>query len=116
MEDKLAAVSYAIHIRGNRVRVTRYDGEPDMSEEIEQTFAKFKEGRVTDSPGQRSSDCADMNHVEAQILDLVASLHPEPFPSSSSTARAITHTSTRPSAASTAKSSSTSRISSTSSR
>jgi DNA mismatch repair protein MutS len=78
VEDDLAAVRYAIHIKGNRVKVSRYDDEPDMSAEIEQTFEKFKQGAVTDYRA-RFRDHADMNHVEAQILDLVAKLHPETF-------------------------------------
>ncbi len=78
MEDKLAAVSYAIQIRGNRVRVTRYDGEADMSEQVERTFAKFKEGAVTDYRVTLKG-WAEMNHIEAQILDLVARLYPETF-------------------------------------
>ena len=56
----------------------RYDGEPDMSEEIEHAFAKFKQGAVKDYR-VRFPEWADMNHVEAQILDLVARLHPETF-------------------------------------
>ena len=78
VEDELTAVSYAIQIRGNRVRVTRHDGEPDMSEQIEQTFAKFKEGAVTDYR-LRVQNWAGMNHIEAQILDIVARLYPETF-------------------------------------
>ena len=54
MEDELAAVSYAVQIRGNRVRVTRYEGEADMSEQVERTFAKFKQGAVTRLPGRSS--------------------------------------------------------------
>ena len=71
-------VRYAVHIRGNRVRVTRDEGEADMSEEIERTFAKFKEGAVNDYR-VRITESAHMNHVEAQILDLVARLFPEAF-------------------------------------
>jgi DNA mismatch repair protein MutS len=77
-EDDLAAVSYAVHIRGNRVKVSRYEDEPDMSAEIERTFEKFKQGAVTDYRA-RFREHADMNHVEAQILDLVAKLHPDTF-------------------------------------
>jgi DNA mismatch repair protein MutS len=77
-KDELAAVRYAVHIKGNRVRVSRYEGEPDMSEEVEQTFAKFKQGAVKDYR-VRFREHAEMNHVEAQILDLVAKLHPETF-------------------------------------
>ena len=76
--EALAAVRYTVHIRGNRVRVDRYEGEPDMSEEIEEAFAKFKRGAVRDYR-VKIPQWADMNHVEAQILDLVAKLHPETF-------------------------------------
>ena len=76
--EALAAVSYKVHIRGNRVRVDRYDSEPDMSEQIEEAFAKFKQGAVKDYR-VRIPDWPDMNHVEAQILDLVARLHPKTF-------------------------------------
>ncbi len=76
--EELAAVTYAVHIKGNRVRVSSFDGEPDMSEKVEQTFAKFKRGEVTDH-GVRFRESAEMNHVEAQILDLVAKLNPQTF-------------------------------------
>jgi DNA mismatch repair protein MutS len=78
VEKDLAAVQYAVQLRGNRVRVSRYEGEPDMSAEIERTFEKFKQGAVNDYR-VRFRENADMNHVEAQILDLVAKLHPETF-------------------------------------
>lgn len=76
----LATVEYNVHIRGSRVRVSRYGGEQDYSAEIEKTFAKFKLGAVKD---YRASfrDWPDMNHVEAQVLDLVARLYPGVFQS-----------------------------------
>jgi DNA mismatch repair protein MutS len=46
--EELAAVRYAVQVKGNRVRVTRYDGEADMSEEVQRTFEKFKDGDVAD--------------------------------------------------------------------
>jgi DNA mismatch repair protein MutS len=74
----LATVKYSVHIKGNRVRVTRYDGEPNYSTEVEKTFAKFKQGTVKDyQVGFR--DWPEMNHVEAHILDLVARLYPDIF-------------------------------------
>jgi DNA mismatch repair protein MutS len=78
VEDDLAAVRYAVHVRGNRVRVSRCEDESDMSAEIERTFEKFKQGATADYRA-RFREHADMNHVEAQILDLVAKLHPETF-------------------------------------
>ena len=74
----LAEVRYCVHIRGNRVKVSRYDGEADYSAEVTETFAKFRQGAVKDHR-VKLPQWADMNHVEAQILGLVAQLHPEVF-------------------------------------
>jgi DNA mismatch repair protein MutS len=78
LKDELAGIRYAIHMKGNRVRVSGYEGELDMSEAVEETFAKFKQGGVKDYR-LRFREYAEMNHVEAQILDLVARLNPETF-------------------------------------
>jgi len=78
VEDALATVRYSIHLRGNRVRVSQYEDEADMSAQIEHAFERFKQGAVKDYRA-RLREHAEMNHVEAQILDLVAKLHPEPF-------------------------------------
>jgi DNA mismatch repair protein MutS len=78
VDAELAAVRYAVHIKGNRVTVSRYEGEPDASEEVERTFAKFKQGAVKDYRVRFRED-VEMNHVEAKILELVAKLNPEPF-------------------------------------
>ena len=77
-EDELAAITYEVHIRGNRVTVSESGGAPDVSEEVEHAFAKFRQGAVNDHR-VRFREYAEMNHVEAQILDLVAKLFPEPF-------------------------------------
>jgi DNA mismatch repair protein MutS len=74
----LASVRYCVHLRGNRVQVSRYDGEGDYSTEVTETFAKFQQGAVKDHR-VKLPNWADMNHVEAQILGLVAQLHPELF-------------------------------------
>jgi DNA mismatch repair protein MutS len=76
--DELASVSYSVHIRGNRVRVDHYDGEPDMSEQVDRIFAKFKQAPLKDYR-VKIPDWAVMNHVEGRILDLVARLHPDTF-------------------------------------
>lgn len=78
LRDALAAVRYAVRIRGNRVTVSRYGGEPDYSAEVEETFARFKQGAVK-SYFVDLRELADMDHVEARILDLVARLHPDVF-------------------------------------
>ena len=74
----LAAVRYCVNIKGNRVTVSRYEGEADYSAEVQRTFAKFAAGAVKDYRiGFRSR--AEMDHVESSILALVARLYPEAF-------------------------------------
>ena len=74
----LGEVKYCVTIKGNRVRVTRYEGEADYSAEVRRTFAKFAERAVKDyRVGFRGGP--EMDHVEARILDLVARLYPEVF-------------------------------------
>jgi DNA mismatch repair protein MutS len=74
----LAQVRYLVHIQSLKVEVRRYEGEADYSAEIDATFERFQQGAVKDYrvkyrlwPG--------MNHVGAQILDLVARLFGEEF-------------------------------------
>jgi DNA mismatch repair ATPase MutS len=74
----LAGVRYSVHIRGDRVTVGRYQGEPDYSADVLATFERFKQGAAHDHRA-RLSAFVDMNHVEARILDLVAALNPEAF-------------------------------------
>lgn len=78
VKDNLASVVYRVHIRGSRVEVSPYGGEPDYTPEVEQTFAKFRQGDVDDYR-VHFVDRAGMNHIEARILDLVVRLNPGVF-------------------------------------
>ena len=78
LEQALAAIRYSIRIRGGKVNVTDYSGDADYSARVEETFARFRQGAVRSyrvAPGAH----AEMNHVEARILEGVAQLHPELF-------------------------------------
>ena len=77
-KEALASLDYSVRTHGGRVTVGRYENEPDYSAEVEQTFARFKQGAVN-SYLVKVPDFADMNHVEAHILDLVAQLYPDVF-------------------------------------
>jgi DNA mismatch repair protein MutS len=77
-KQALARIRYCTRIRGDRVEVSRYQGEADYSAAVLATFGRFKQGAVKDYrihyrtwPG--------MNHIAAQITDLVAKLFPEEF-------------------------------------
>lgn len=78
LKEALARVRYTVRTNGARVTVSNYEGEPDYSVQVEETFARFKQGAVK-SYLVRLPNSADMNHVEAQILDRVAWLNPDVF-------------------------------------
>jgi DNA mismatch repair protein MutS len=76
--EELGRIRYCTRIRGGRVDVSRYQDEADYSAAVLQTFDRFKQGAAKDYrviyrtwPG--------MNHIAAQIVELVAQLFPEEF-------------------------------------
>jgi len=78
IDEELAAIRYTVQIVGSRVTVRRYEGGDDYRRDVERTFSKFKQGdaknRLVIYPER-----ADLNHVEAQVLELVAALFPQSF-------------------------------------
>jgi DNA mismatch repair protein MutS len=78
LRGELAGVTYCLHIRGNRVRVRRYEGEADYGQQVLATFEKFRRGAAKDHRVPMPVH-PDMNHVEAGVLDLVAKLYPRVF-------------------------------------
>jgi DNA mismatch repair protein MutS len=75
---ELAQVTYLVRVKGPKVEVSRYDGEPDYSAEIEATFERFRQGAVKDYR-VRYRSWPSMNHVGEQILGLVARLFSDEF-------------------------------------
>jgi DNA mismatch repair ATPase MutS len=78
IQEDLSRIRYCITIKGNRVRVSTYDGEDDYSSDVEATFEKFKQGSV-ESYAVKFNDWPDMSYVEARILEIVARLNPATF-------------------------------------
>ena len=78
LKTELVSVKYCVQIKGNWVRVRKYEGETDYSDEVEKTFEKFKQGAVKDYLSQLEL-AAGMSRVGAQILGCVAKLYPEIF-------------------------------------
>jgi len=78
LKADLSAVKYCLLIKGNCIKVRKYESEIDYSAEVEKTFEKFKQGAVKDYRAEIPTG-SGMNHVEAQILNLVAQLYPEIF-------------------------------------
>jgi DNA mismatch repair protein MutS len=74
----LAEVRYTLEILGLRIKVARFEEEDDYAVQVSAAFAKFKRRDARDyRMGFR--DAGEMNHVEAGVLERVASLHPEAF-------------------------------------
>ena len=78
IKEDLSTVTYSVLIKGNRFTVRKYEGEPDYSSEVADTFERFRQGAVQDYR-LRFSDTLEMNHVEAIILDFIAKLYPDIF-------------------------------------
>ncbi len=78
VQDGVSRIAYCLHIKGNRIKVSRYDGEPDYSRDVQDTFRRFRQ-RPTRSSRASFSTSDSMDHVEAGILDIVARLYPETF-------------------------------------
>ncbi len=78
LQADLSAVKYCLLIKGNSIKVRKYESEIDYSADVEETFAKFKQGAVKDYR-VKFRNWPDMDHVEAQILALVARLYPDIF-------------------------------------
>ncbi|KPL77265.1 DNA mismatch repair protein MutS [Ornatilinea apprima] len=74
----LSTIRYTLIIKDRKIIVRRYQSEINYSREVERTFEKFKQGAVKDYRSKLRK-ASGMNHVEGQILDYVARLHPEPF-------------------------------------
>jgi DNA mismatch repair protein MutS len=75
---QLSSIRYSVFIRGPRVEVRHYAGEPDYSAEVAITFERFQQGAAHEY-AFKFSDSSEMNHIEAQVLDGVAQLHPQTF-------------------------------------
>ncbi len=78
VKSGLSAVKYTLLIRGDKVRVRRYEDEPDYGAAVEKTFEKFQQGEVSDYT-KSVGESVEMNHVETGILDLVGKLFPDEF-------------------------------------
>jgi DNA mismatch repair protein MutS len=77
----LAGVTYCISIEAGRVRVSPFRGEPDHGSELDKTFARFAPAAPGegDEPGSGERDEGGIDHVETQVLELVAQHFPEAF-------------------------------------
>ncbi|HVU93688.1 MAG TPA: hypothetical protein VHE34_00620 [Puia sp.] len=74
----LASIEYCVLTNGLKVQVLPYREETDYSAEVDRTFEKFSRNPVKDYRAQ-FTPTLQMNHVEASILEGVATLYPQIF-------------------------------------
>jgi DNA mismatch repair protein MutS len=75
---ELGKVRYTVHIHDQRVRVEKYAGQTDYSQEAVALFERFA-SEVDRDYGVPIKDDAEMNPVEQRVLGCVAKLYPEAF-------------------------------------
>jgi DNA mismatch repair protein MutS len=78
LKADLSTVRYCILIKGNGFKVRKYESEIDYSADVEEAFAKFKQGAVKSYRAKFGSQ-PTMNSVEEKVLDFVALLYPDIF-------------------------------------
>ncbi len=78
LKNALEAIKYSVRIKGLKVEVRRFLEEDDYSAVVEATFERFNQGSLKDYK-VKFRGWPGMNHVGAQILDLVARLFSEEF-------------------------------------
>lgn len=76
--EDLSSVKYNILIKGLQVQVRKYNSEINYSEEVEETFLRFKQGEVKDHKA-KIERYPNLNQVEAKIVDGVSELFPDIF-------------------------------------
>lgn len=78
LKHQLNAIRYSLVIKDGVVTVSNWRSEIDYGAAIQADFEKFKQGAASDHRF-KFADFAQMNHIEAGILDRVARLYPETF-------------------------------------
>ncbi len=78
LKSRLSQVKYSLLVQSGKFKVKHYEGQPDYSIDLEQTFNKFKQGNVKDYMVRQPAQTG-MSHIEAKILEFVSKLYPKHF-------------------------------------
>lgn len=78
LREDLSQVRYNVLIRGSRVTVGGYDGETDHAAEVLALFDRFRR-ESAESRLHEDRATGPLDRIEAQVLDMVARLHPDLF-------------------------------------
>lgn len=78
LRGELSTVEYCMLVKNGTIRVRKYEGQADHSEQILATFEKFRQGDVKDYR-HKLPDEPYAVHVEAAVLNMVAGLYKDIF-------------------------------------
>jgi DNA mismatch repair protein MutS len=78
VKSGLSTIQYCLLLKNGGVTVRHYDAETDYSAAVEETFEKFRRD-TANRYRLEIRKWEGINHIEAQILDRVALLHPDTF-------------------------------------
>jgi DNA mismatch repair protein MutS len=78
LDSALFAIRYNLVIKYGSITVRQYEEEKDYSDVVEETFEKFRIG-VVKTRQIRNFNTGGMNHIQAQVVERIARLHPDTF-------------------------------------
>ena len=78
LRASFSEVEYCMLVRGNTVKVKKYEGQEDYSARILDLFGKFRQGDVSDYR-KKLSESPYASHVETAVLGLLRDLYPDKF-------------------------------------
>jgi len=74
----LSSIRCCLLLRDGSITVRHFDSENDYSAAVEHTFEKFRRAAVKDYR-VKNLHLEGMNHIQAQVVEQLARLHPETF-------------------------------------
>ncbi|WP_052295959.1 MutS-related protein [Pseudothermotoga thermarum] len=80
LRKDFSKVEYCMFIKNGTIRVRKYEGESDLSNQILALFERFRQGDVKDYR-QKLTENPAAAHVEAAVLEMLSKLYKEVFSS-----------------------------------
>lgn len=78
LRDEFSTIQYCMLIKNGTIRVRKYEGQADHSQQILACFEKFRQGDVNDYRKKLSEE-PSATHVEAAVLRMLSGLYKDIF-------------------------------------